>query len=126
MEWNFQGDQPIYYQIMDQMKTQIATGKLKPGDKIPSVRELAVEAGVNPNTMQKALSELEREGILLSHRTSGRFVAENDANAKGLHQELLLGHIETFLDRMGTLGFSPEETAEVLIKFIKDGGNNNE
>ena len=78
MKWKFTGDIPIYLQIMEQMKEQIATGTWKPGEKLPSVRELAVQAGVNPNTMQKALAELEREGMLYSQRTAGRFVSENE------------------------------------------------
>ena len=61
MSWNFSNDVPIYLQIMEHFKVQIASGKLEVGDKIPPVRELALEAGVNPNTMQKALSELERD-----------------------------------------------------------------
>ncbi len=69
---------------MEQIKAMIATGRLKAGDKLPSVRELAVEAGVNPNTMQKAMSELEREGLLCSRRTSGRFVAKNPEKAKSM------------------------------------------
>ena len=76
MSWNFSNDVPIYLQIMEHFKVQIASGKLEVGDKIQPVRELALEAGVNPNTMQKALSELEREGYLESQRTSGRFVAD--------------------------------------------------
>ena len=81
MEWRFSNEAPIYQQIMEQIKAMIATGVLTSGDKLPSVRELAVEAGVNPNTMQKALSELEREGLLCSKRTSGRFVTDNPKNA---------------------------------------------
>lgn len=71
MEWNFNNETPIYLQIIDRFKMDIANGSLKPGNKVPSVRELALSAGVNPNTMQKALSELERDGYLESRRTSG-------------------------------------------------------
>ena len=72
MAWKFNNESPIYLQIVDAIKMQIAQGILKPGDQVPAVRELAVTAGVNPNTMQKALSELEREGVLYSQRTAGR------------------------------------------------------
>ena len=75
MEWKFTDDAPIYQQIMNIMKQQIASGELTPGQKLSSVREMALEAGVNPNTMQKAMAELEREGLLYSQRTAGRFVA---------------------------------------------------
>lgn len=76
MTWELNSDRPIYSQIMDKIKTDIISGKYPVGSKIPSVRELAAEASVNPNTMQKALSELEREGLLFSRRTSGRYITE--------------------------------------------------
>ena len=76
MAWKFENETPIYLQIIDKIKKDIVSGVLSPGSKIPPVRELAIEAGVNPNTMQKALQTLESEGILYSQRTSGRFVAE--------------------------------------------------
>ena len=90
MSWNFSNDVPIYLQIMEHFKVQIASGKLEVGDKIPPVRELALEAGVNPNTMQKALSELEREGYLESQRTSGRFVADRGKQIDRLKQDMAL------------------------------------
>ena len=83
MSWNFSNDVPIYLQIMEHFKVQIASGKLEVGDKIPPVRELALEAGVNPNTMQKALSELEREGYLESQRTSGRVQHFHEYHVEG-------------------------------------------
>ena len=76
MQWNFDGNAPIYSQLVEQMKLGIVSGEWLPGQRIPAVRELAVEAGVNPNTMQRALQELERQGLLFSLRTSGRFVTE--------------------------------------------------
>ena len=74
MAWKLDSDRPIYAQILEIIQMQIISGKYQPGDKIPSVRELAADAGVNPNTMQKALSELERSGLILTQRTSGRTV----------------------------------------------------
>ena len=97
MKWEFNDDTPIYLQIMEHFKTEIASGGLKAGDKIPPVRELALEAGVNPNTMQKALSELEREGLLESQRTSGRFVAEAAISPEKLKNNLADGLMEDFL-----------------------------
>ena len=76
MNWEFNDDMPIYLQIIDIIKAKIASGELKPKEKLKSVRELALEAGVNPNTMQKAMTELERQGIVYSQRTSGRFISE--------------------------------------------------
>ena len=86
MAWKFNNESPIYLQIVEIIKTQIAQGVLKPGDQVPAVRELAVTAGVNPNTMQKALAELEREGVLYSQRTAGRFVADRVAGGGSLRE----------------------------------------
>ena len=77
MAWNLDSDRPIYAQILERIQRQIVSGEYAPGTKIPSVRELAAQAGVNPNTMQKALSELERSGLVVTMRTSGRVVTED-------------------------------------------------
>ena len=76
MPWNLDNDRPIYMQLMERIQQDIISGAYQPGDKLPSVRDLAVEAAVNPNTMQKALSELERCGLVYSQRTSGRFITD--------------------------------------------------
>lgn len=117
MEWRFTDDIPIYQQIMDMIKQQIASGELIAGQKLPSVRDMALEAGVNPNTMQKALAELEREGLLYSQRTAGRFVAEQQEIKKGLQEELMMGYIETFLSNMEKLGYTVDEVIELLRKY---------
>lgn len=114
MEWKFSDDAPIYQQIMDGIKQRIATGDWVPGQKLPSVRELAVEVGVNPNTMQKALAELEREGLLYAKRTAGRFVAEQKGITKGLQEELMEKYVEEFLANMRRLGYSLEDTVALL------------
>ena len=77
MQWQLRGDRPIYQQLMEQLTEQIVSGQLGAGDKVPPVRELAAEAGVNPNTMQRALADLEREGLMYTNRTSGRYVTES-------------------------------------------------
>lgn len=119
MSWNFSNDVPIYLQIMEHFKVQIASGKLEVGDKIPPVRELALEAGVNPNTMQKALSELEREGYLESQRTSGRFVADRGKQIDRLKQDMALELCESFHNGMKKIGFTPEEAiAELSLIHI--------
>lgn len=117
MEWKFSDDIPIYQQIMDIIKQQIAIGDLAAGQKLPSVRELALDAGVNPNTMQKALAELEREGLLYSQRTAGRFVAKQEEITKGVQEELMIEYIETFLENMKKLGYTLEETIELIQKY---------
>lgn len=119
MVWNFSDDLPIYQQIMDIVKRQIATGEWKPGEKLPSVREMALGAGVNPNTMQKALSEMEREGFLYSQRTAGRFVTEDKAIIKGLQEGLVVECVDAFLKNMQELGFSIDEIIELIRKEEK-------
>ncbi len=87
MEWKLTGAEPVYLQIMEHFRGAVLTGVFGPGDKIPSVRELAAAARVNPNTMQRALSELEREGLLLPHGTLGRFVTDDPAVLEKLRQQ---------------------------------------
>lgn len=118
MEWKFTDDIPIYQQIMDIIKQQIACGELAVGEKLPSVRDMALAAGVNPNTMQKALAELEREGLLYSKRTAGRFVAEQPEIKKGVQEELMMEYIEAFLSNMKKLGYSVEEVLELIQNYV--------
>lgn len=105
MAWKFNNETPIYIQIMDEIKLRIAQGKLAAGDKVPSVRELAIMAGVNPNTMQKALSELEREGVLYSNRTAGRFVANETMDNPAVKQEMASKYVKSYVDDMRLIGF---------------------
>ena len=119
MEWNFNNETPIYLQIIDRFKMDIANGSLKPGNKVPSVRELALSAGVNPNTMQKALSELERDGYLESKRTSGRFVADMGNQADSLKNDLAHKLCSEFCEGMSKVGFTPEQSLTVYENYLK-------
>lgn len=119
MEWNFNNETPIYLQIIDRFKMDIANGSLKPGNKVPSVRELALSAGVNPNTMQKALSELERDGYLESRRTSGRFVADIGNQADSLKNDLAHKLCSEFCEVMSKVGFTPEQSLTVYENYLK-------
>ena len=121
MAWKFNNEAPIYIQIMDEIKFRIAQGRLKPGDQVPPVRELAVKAGVNPNTMQKALSELERIGLVHSRRTSGRFITEDKTMIKQLKTETATEHIREFLKSMEHLGFTSQEILELVQDTMKEG-----
>lgn len=121
MEWKFTDDIPIYQQIMDLLKQEIASGELAPGQKLPSVRELALEAKVNPNTMQKALAELEREGLLYSQRTAGRFVTERQGIRDGLQEELMMEYVEGFLEKMKKLGYRVDEAIALLRRYEGKG-----
>ena len=122
MPWSFDSSTPLYLQIMEQIKFRIAVGNYKAGDKLASVRELAAEAEVNPNTMQKALSELEREGLLFTQRTSGRFVTENAETITALRRSLADEQLDVFLKKMYNLGYSAEEVMKLLQDYIGQEG----
>ena len=122
MAWELDSDRPIFIQIVERIQMEIISGKYSPGDKLPSVRDLAAVAAVNPNTMQKALSELEREGVLYSQRTSGRFVAEQKTGGTSMREELSQKHIQAFVDSMRTLGYADGEIVTVLKGYLHEEG----
>ena len=124
MEWNFRGDQPIYSQLIRRIKQGIVSGDLTPGERLPSVRDLAAEAGVNPNTMQRALQELEREGMVFSQRTAGRFVTEDVTLIEGAKRSFAAEHIRAFRDGMEKLGYSREEILSLLQEEEEDAHGN--
>lgn len=114
MHWSFLPDIPIYIQIIEQLEQMIVSGMLSTGDRLPSVREFAAEAGVNPNTMQKALTELEKKGVVYSQRTLGRFVTDDPAKLSELREELAQKEITSFLGAMRRLGYTRKEAIELL------------
>ncbi|MBR3772047.1 MAG: GntR family transcriptional regulator [Clostridium sp.] len=114
MSWNLCNDRPIYVQLMEIIKYRIISGAYKPGDKLPSVREFAAEASVNPNTMQKALTELERENLIYTNRTSGKFISEDEAMIRKMRKEIATKEIQKFLENMTKLGFTKEETIAII------------
>lgn len=118
--WELDSDRPVYIQLMEQLKAGIVSGYYKPGDKLPSVRDLAAEAMVNPNTMQKALSELERTGLIYANRTAGRFITSDENIIKKLKEDAAADIIHESIDKLKQLGFSPEQIMDLLTKFIKD------
>ncbi len=120
MSWILDSGRSIYLQIVERIELEIVSGKYKPGDKIPSVRELAVEAGVNPNTMQKAMVELERDGLVHSERTSGRFITEDETMIMEIRKDLARKQIEEFMERMKKMGFSGEEIVTLLRKTLEE------
>ena len=120
MEWNFKNGIPIYAQIVDEMTMRIASGQYPPGGKLPSVRDLALEAGVNPNTMQRALAELERRELVHSERTSGRFVTEEEDILNTLHEKKKKRYFEEFADKLHKIGMSGEDIAEAVKKWLED------
>lgn len=120
MPWNLQSDRPIYLQLLEQIQLQIISGKYTAGDKLPSVRDLAIEASVNPNTMQKALAELERIGLVYTQRTAGRFITEDTKMIEELKNNFAKEHIKEFFEKMKMLGFDKEEIITLIQNSIKE------
>ncbi len=114
MVWSLQNDLPIYTQLVDAIKFAIVSGELAPGARMSTVRDLALEAGVNPNTMQRALQQLEREGLVFTQRSSGRFVTEDVAAIDRARAALAAEHVRRYRDSMRSLGFSGEEMTALL------------
>lgn len=114
MPWNLDSDKPIFIQIVERIESDIVSGKYAPGEKLPTVRDLAVEAAVNPNTMQKAYGELERIGLVFSQRTSGRFVTEDKTLIEKTRTELAQKTAVAFLARMKELGIDKEDAIKLL------------
>lgn len=123
MPWNLDSSRPIYLQIIERVQMDIITGRYQPGDKLPSVRDLAQEAAVNPNTMQKALSELERSGLIYSQRTSGRFITEDKELIHQMKKELAAAEVSAFVAHMKQLGIPPEEIRQLLAETIEEEDN---
>lgn len=123
MPWNLDSSRPIYLQIIERVQMDIITGRYQPGDKLPSVRDLAQEAAVNPNTMQKALSELERSGLIYSQRTSGRFITEDKELIHQMKKELAAAEVSAFVAHMKQLGITPEELRQLLAETIEEEEN---
>ena len=119
MAWKFDNNIPIYIQISNIIKLQIVTKQLKSGDKLPTVRDLAETAGVNPNTVQRALSDLETEGFVYSVRTTGRFVTDHVDLIQRTRVELAQNELETFVSNMLNLGFEESELVAQLEGFLK-------
>lgn len=117
MNWKFSGDRPVYQQIMALIRGAILRGELPPGGKIPSVRELAAEAQVNPNTMQRAMSELEREGLLVSGGTSGRTVTEDGEILKQLRDRTLKELAQECAEKFMVFGITPTQAAQLLMNL---------
>lgn len=123
MPWNLDSSRPIYLQIIERVQMDVITGRYQPGDKLPSVRDLAQEAAVNPNTMQKSLSELERSGLIYSQRTSGRFITEDKELIHQMQKELAAAEVSAFVAHMKQLGITPEEIRQLLAETIEEEEN---
>lgn len=120
MAWELNNDKPIYSQIVEKIQVRIISGYYPVGEKLPSVRELAAEAGVNPNTMQKAFMELERSGLVTTMRTSGRVVTEDKAMIREIKETIARQEIENFFKKMSEIGFSQEQTLDMAKNVYKE------
>ncbi len=118
--WDFKDGIPIWQQIESIIRMGILNGTYAPGSKMPAVRELALQAGVNPNTMQRALGELERSRLLRTERTSGRFVTEDETVLKELRRELARDLIRELYQNLQQLGFDDEAIVREVGNFSKE------
>jgi len=123
MIWSFTPDRPIYLQLQEILKLSIVSGLHPPGSKLPAVRDLALEAAVNPNTVQRALTELEREGLVHAQRTSGRFVTEDTVVIGNMKNQLALELVDAFLEKMHAIGYGARETAELIGAKYRETGD---
>ena len=118
MAWKFTPDRPVYLQMAERIKKLVLSGVYPPGGQIPSVRQLALEAAVNPNTVQHAFTELEHQGIILSRGTQGRFVTEDTETIEVCRHEMAQQYVQAFLKDIRQLGISQEQ-AVTMIKEAK-------
>ncbi len=120
MCWDLSSDRPVYIQIVEKIQIEIVAGHYKAGDKLPSVRELASSAAVNPNTMQKALTELERTGLVYANRTSGRFITDDKELLAQAKKDLASAEVSAFLAKMKQFHYSEEEIFALIKELYKD------
>lgn len=121
IQFDFTSDQPIYIQLVEQLELYIISGKISPGEKLPSVRDLAMQAQVNPNTMQRALAELEELGLVYTERTNGKYITDDQARIEKLREHIALAKVAKFLSEMTELGAD----REMIIKWLIKQGDNN-
>ena len=121
MEFSFDNERPIYIQLVELIRIEIVSGKFKKGERIPSVRELALMMKVNPNTMQKALNELENQKLIYTERTNGKFVTEDEELIENIKKELAKERVNNYLDSMNSIGISFEES----LKYLQELGGKN-
>ena len=115
MEWTLTGDRPIWQQLTEQLTLRILKGEYPSGSRLPAVRELAAQAGVNPNTMQRSLAQLEQEGLAVANRTAGRTVTEDEAVIAAARRERARAAVAACLEILGELGYSKAEA----LAFVK-------
>lgn len=115
MEWQIRPDRPVYLQLVEQLELAVLTGEYPPGSRVPAVRELAAQAAVNPNTMQRALAQLEAQGLLETHRTAGRTVCADEAALAALRRRRAAEYARAYLAAAARLGM-PAQQAVALVR----------
>lgn len=123
MSWEIKGDRPVYAQLVEIIGQKIIKNEFPPDSKLPSVRDLAAMAEVNPNTMQKALVELETEGLINSVRTTGKYVTNDVGLIENYKRKLAIKELGAFVGRMKDLGFDEEEIKQLVDKEVNDGNS---
>lgn len=116
MAVRFESGKPIFLQLEEIMRNDIAAGRYQPDEKLPGVRDLALWANVNPNTMQRALSDLEAEGLVVTRGTSGRFVTSDREMIESARQKIIKELTDEFIEKCASVGVMPAEAAELLLK----------
>ena len=116
MEWNFENDRPIYIQLVEKLKLAIVAGEYPAGERLPSVRDLAIEIKANPNTVQRALVDLEQTGLIYTQRTNGKFVTEDKELVQKIREELAKETFSKFQENMKQLGFGEDEIRQYVMK----------
>jgi DNA-binding transcriptional regulator YhcF (GntR family) len=114
MTWELRGDRPIYAQLMEQLQLRIIAGVYRAGQRLPSVRDLASEAAVNTNTMQRALTELEQAGLVYAQRTAGRFITDDQRKIDAVRNAFAQSRASAYLQGMQNLGYTREEALDFL------------
>lgn len=117
MNWTLDKNRPICPQICQQLCARIAAGEFAPQQRLMSVREVALSAGVNPNTVQRAFEQLEQQGVLYSVRGAGWYVAPDTAAAHTMQQDLVQDALKEFFEKMQSLGVSPEDTKSIVKEW---------
>ena len=120
MVWQMDSDRPIYAQLIEQIKLRIMTGVYPAGSRLPSVRDIAAEAAVNPNTMQRALAELERENLVQTARTSGRFITDDEGMIRKMKESMAKEMVNAFFEKMSSLGYAKDETLSIIETAAKE------
>lgn len=120
MKIDFNPSVPIYIQIIEVIKRQLVSGERQPGSKVETVRDMAQRMGVNPNTIQKTFAELEREGLMFTERTSGRYITTDSKRISKVREESVGGYVKEFIDKMKSAGFEKDDILRLVGSYLKE------